>query len=360
MTVMPLRCMVWLLVLLASPATAADATMRAMAGEVAELLPLVIIDRAFDRPGAPTRAAAAARRVAKQAHRLERGFSKVGDDPILGVMAGRLAQRLERGAALLEGGAHALGRAQVRSAVAHCIACHTRTAGPSRPSLLSQADLEQMSSVERGDLLAATRDFSRASAQYEAALLTEVTGQAWEATARKLLAIVVRVRQDPGETSRRLAALRGAPALPAKLGRALALWEEAVRAWKKGDTPEKLYDDGTEAIRRGGAAASFIHDLRASAAIHERLRDDPTGEDLRLAGLISERLAKLDFWGIAEAYYEACVRAAPGTWVAKDCYWRYERMQPYADVLNHGVSVRAEVEQDLVDELAELAGLPSE
>jgi hypothetical protein len=275
-------------------------------------------------------------------------------------MAGGLAQRLERGAALLEGGAHALGRAQVRSAVAHCIACHTRTAGPSKPSLLNQRDLEQMSQIERGDLLAATRDFAGASMQYEAALKTEVTGQVWEATARKLLAIAVRVRQDPGETARRLAALREAPALPAKLGRDLALWEDAARAWRKSDTPEKLYADGTEAIRRGGAGASLIHDLRASAAIHERLSDDPTGEDLRLAGLISERLAKLDFWGIAEAYYEACVRAAPGTRVAKDCYWRYERMQPYADVLNHGGAVRPETEQDRLDELAELAGLSSE
>jgi hypothetical protein len=34
--------------------------------------------------------------------------------------------------------------------------------------------------------------------------------------------------------------------------------------------------------------------------------------------------------------------------------------QPYADVLNHGAAVRAEVEQDLLGELVELAGLAAE
>lgn len=283
-------------------------------------------------------------RLAALAHGLEGKAKDAPDqDQSLQIIGGLFAQETQRTAKLLSLGYRSYARDRLRATLGYCMACHTRAPGMSVPGLPNDPRIASLRPLERASYYASTRQFDRALDAYEKVVTgpeASVNPFDRERAARSALAIAVRVRQDPDRSLQVVQAYMGTPKLPEFMREIASQWKGSIEQWKKEPPRRELTDDGlyAEATRLLSDARQMqksptdrnaeVLYLRASDVVHELLQRGAKGpraaQALLMAGMSYDVLDGLHVWELQEPYYLACVRTAPHSEIAQQCYRRYE------------------------------------
>src|SRR6185312_15429890 len=138
----------------------------------------------------------------KMSHNVVADNSKFSSDPRFVVIAGRLQSNLDTGLRSLEHNHWKAGIRKVAQATQSCVACHAMESGAAQLNASDlDANVNTLDLVARGDYFVATRQFDRAIDQYESVLADpdweQNHAQLWPKVFVKLVALTVRVKQDP-------------------------------------------------------------------------------------------------------------------------------------------------------------------
>ncbi len=218
---------------------------------------------------------------------------------------------------------------RVRTMASLCFACHTRERVP-----FDFRDAEQrfqklaLSPLERGRVLAATRQFDEALAAWAPVLSAEKAELDYARALEDSLTILVRVKGDAAATARLLEqALRRAD-LPPVTRTALEVWQREVKAWQaeKFDVARASSDALLARAEKLAKQGSDVALLRAAAyatqALSMRPKHPRRGEALWVLAVSAERVRSPLLWDLDLLYLEACVRENPKTPLARRCVAR--------------------------------------
>lgn len=328
------------------------ARMRKMA-ELVRTLQVDLADRsAAGEKDRNQRLAGHAAQLAKIAHEIpEAGHqARAADpDPTLHLLGASLSQEAERASRAFASGHPSYAKHLLGAVTGLCMGCHTQAPGR-EGSLISEKDatLQGLEPMDRARLLAATRRFDAAVGEYREILKTSAArSAAWEDALRSALAIEIRVKENPAAAAQ-LAdqAVRSSQAVEGGAG--ASSLKVRAQAWKKGiaewsaekplsesASPESILKSAEKWAKRGDAAQTYPMDqaglvayLRSAGLLHRYLRTRPEGERLAKALALLARvqipLAELPGAELPQLYFSACVRVAPHTKVARECYQGYE------------------------------------
>lgn len=265
-------------------------------------------------------------------------------EPGLEALSGLFDGSLRSVQARFAGGEHEYARLQLRTITSLCFGCHSRVqASKDFEDLGHQVEALGLTPFEKAELLAATRQFDRAAAAYQAILAAPPRSERehlqYTQALRHLLGILVRVKGDAAATTALLDGLARRGDLPKPITHLVESWRRDAAAWRKDRfDPRKassaaLVKKARALVEQAGGRAAFLSDssrdilyLRASNALHEALARDgrlqQRGEALYLLGLCSAAVQDPTLWELDRLYFEACVRENPHSALARRCFAR--------------------------------------
>ena len=251
-----------------------------------------------------------------------------------------------------------------------CISCHTRTAkGREFDFSQSLPPFGEKDFLLKADFMAATRQFDKAIEHYEYFLANKklATSQPtiWQLAIRRLLAITVRVKQNPSLTMEMISALLDRKAIPAELLEEIRTWRIAAKNWRiEIINKEKVRNPLSKAQSLIEKAKNYrkktfglVEFLRASSILHNFLDHEKSrekiGEALYWSGVAAGALDDINFWTMDDYYYEACIRLKTNNFAQK-CFKGYSNAQ----IKNFGneTAIPSYIKKRL-KELKHLAGL---
>lgn len=355
-----------------NPPISATATwhekMQALSKALSRLLPLVSSRPKFNKPENGPAIEDDTRQLRTLAHSLKT-TSKPNADPALQAMTQVFADDLDRALEGLRGGNRDYARQILKDTTSYCIQCHTQTNnGPDFPRLALAINTNELSSLEQAEFFAATRQFTPALEAYERVLndpsLAKTDPFAWEQAARSALAITVRVKNDPKETSNLLSQIEAHPTLPETTRKAVKSWKKAVRDWSKEPkvttyTESAALKKAESLLRIAQKSQEFpldhsedIQYFRASSLMHDLLGTEDRSPEvsakaLYLAGVASEATRDMNFWTLHETYYEQCIRTLPHTPQAETCFERLNDSVTLGYSGSSGTQIPADVRRRL-------------
>lgn len=357
--------------------------MQALSHTLSELLPLVASRTKFNDEKNQPRIEEGTKRLKTLAHDLK-SASTPNADPSLRVMTGLFEEDIERALESLQSGNREYARSVLKDTTSYCIQCHTQSNnGPEFPRLNLNINTADLPLLERAEFFAATRQFDPAMETYTAVVadpsLPKTNPFEWEQAARSALAIVVRVKKDPAATQELLAAIGKNPSIPPSTQEAITAWKRSVNEWKKEKAATaKVAAKGIQKdplnraenmIKKAQARQAFPLDhsqdiafFRASELLHDWLsehgrNDANSGKALYLAGIAAEATRDMNFWTLHETYYEMCIRSAPHSKQAEQCYGRLKESLVLGYSGSGGVRIPPEVNRKL-EELKSLSQTP--
>lgn len=278
---------------------------------------------------------------------LKHVFTKSASDmePGLAALSGMFSDYVRDVQEAFHSGYKGYVRNQIRTMTGLCMGCHSRlSTDASFVDATKKVESSDLSRFQKAEFFAATRQFDKAIKAFEDIVekpsendpgMIEL-GRAM----RSLLAITVRVKQDPKASLRVIRTAQRRKDLPDFFKRYLDAWQKDVVEWIQ---ERKLPKDAPAAERMRLASALFekgqkkqlfpadhtsdVTYLRATNLIHEALLKNPKGpyraEALYLLGNSYEALQDPLLWALDGLYFEACIREFPHTATSKKCYSRY-------------------------------------
>jgi hypothetical protein len=266
-------------------------------------------------------------------------------DPSITIFGSLFAEEAKYAVRILKSGHEEYARSLLRSIPGYCISCHTRTpSGPSFSSLPLNPASDALTPVEKGEFFAASRQYDRATAEFDRELADEKAPKAepveWSHAIKYSLAIAVRVKKDPAAAEKIVDRILAATEAPFYLKQDAAKWKESIRDWRNEPRRSATSEEGlySEAVRLLTQAHEFqrypadhaadVLYLRASSAVHELLQAAPrgryAGEAYLMAGLCYDVLRSFNVGELHEIYYEACIRNNPHSTLSETCFKRLE------------------------------------
>lgn len=273
-------------------------------------------------------------------------------------------------------GSYDYSRHRLRTATAYCFSCHSRVnSEQSFQDLEKRVESSQLSSFEKADVFAATRQFEKALKAYTQILSDKPQNHLglieYTRSLRRALSITVRVKQSPQETLQLLDGVLARKDLPQFIHQYAAHWKKDAESWasekpeKKKLTSEELIQKGKKMIERAEKLQSFPADengeisfLRASNYLHEALDESPKSqsraEALYLLGVSYASVQDPALWDLDRIYFETCVREAPHTELSKKCFHRFSE-KVYMGYTGSSGTFIPEDEQKRMEELRKLS-----
>ncbi|MCB0391996.1 MAG: hypothetical protein KDD58_11940 [Bdellovibrionales bacterium] len=325
-----------------------QADMHKLALSMSKLLPLATSSKEFHNPQNTKIIKTEMKRLVDVSKGLKNNPHATKGDPILQFTAEKFAQDIEYAYEQYNLGNSDFAQNNIRNATSYCIGCHTRNNQGRQLDWAWGVDLEKLSKLDKAQYLASIRDFDQALEAYKLVLsdknLAKTSPQVWETSAKKSMAIVVRVKRDPDLARSIVNNLLATNVVPPSLQQTLLEWKLAIQEWNKDAKAEmkvkkesfvqklakanRLLQKGWQATQFPQSSAGAIYFLRSSSLLHDLLETPGTkkeqAETLYTAGLVAERLKDINLWTLHEVYYENCIRVLPRTQLAKKCYLRYE------------------------------------
>jgi tetratricopeptide (TPR) repeat protein len=238
-------------------------------------------------------------------------------------------------------------RSRLRTVTGFCLSCHTRVSNSwDFEDLSHRVGSLKVSDFQKGEFYAATRQFDKALGIFRLVLdvspKDEMGVVEYVRALRHSLSIKVRVQEDQVGTLELLDRLSRKKDLPEYVKRLIAAWKEDAVFWQtdpvpvKNFTAEALIGKARTLLGRAERRRAFPSDdngeisyLRASGYLHEALQRVPpsrqSAEALYLLGLSYDALQEPFLWELTLLYFEACIRQAPHSEQAKQCYLHYAR-----------------------------------
>lgn len=289
-------------------------------------------------------------------------------DPALPYIANRLKGDIERANQSLQEGHADYAKAVVRSSVAYCIACHTRTkTGVQLPLLTAfNEPMKKASWIEKIEFQSATRQFDPVVTEVMKQLsnpgTTGISPLDLERASRIALSIAVRVKQDPDRSRFLATSIASSPSASVYLKEGSKQWIKDISEWQesrnqKFETENELIEAAQRLVADQSADKSALSShsevkfLRASVLMHDLLRRFPkspyTAEALYTIGLSYESLQELGLWSLHEMYFLACIEKVPHTKLAEQCFKRYEQSVTLGFTGSSGIHVPRAVQSHL-------------
>jgi hypothetical protein len=320
--------------------------MKGMAKSFSIIMPLVFDEKAFTDPANTPILKKEIQSLRTTAQSLKEktsehgaGKAQIGTDPALEYMAKSFDSQLQLAYDSIDAGELSYARMALRPAFSYCISCHTRTAqGPAFTVSPFQSTIDKLKPMDRIAVYTATRQYEPALKEFGNAL-RDAHGNLYqiEQATRMALAVSVRVKQSPEDAMRVLDQASTAPGLNKGSERLIKDWKKSVVGWmaEKDKSDTSSLEKAMGLVKKAEATKEYLADgagdveyLRASSILHEYLRSAPTGPKRAEAeyalGKIYDAIRDLGFWDLHETYFEACVRDAPHTDLAKQCFTRYQ------------------------------------
>jgi hypothetical protein len=314
---------------------------------LSDLLPLVINKADFENPKNAKELLSLMKRIEDLSLKMVVSTKKFSDnDPSIPFISEKFANDVTMAIDMWKSGDRIIPRRLMRGVTDYCISCHTRTAkGLHLSEVIQPAKLKRMPLLSQAEYLAATRQFGEALKKYEQVLvhrpLAKIDPLAWDEGVRKMLAIAVRVENQPRLTLELLSSIQDSPdnMLP-ELRSDIAIWRQAAKEWaqekrigsmkskEKLILAKRLLAEG-EAIAKKNQGGALIQYLRASALLHELLgKTKPSAQSqelLWMAAKSADYLSELNLWSVQDTYYEACVRRNQDKSLSRKCYEALEK-----------------------------------
>jgi tetratricopeptide (TPR) repeat protein len=236
----------------------------------------------------------------------------------------------------------------VLNSTTYCTSCHT-SVQKGREISWGREDLaNSMSPLDRAQYYVALRNFDKALEEYNRILSnpdpSSISTRDWLASAKKSLAIAVRIKGDSALGLKIIEQLQASSSVPHSLQQTILQWKLDLVAWqkenKKKSNPTKFTSQLKEAnrlLQSGWKVSQFttpengsVYFLRASRVLNHLLDGEldkkQRAQVLYTSGLVAESLKDNNLWTVHEMYYESCIRLVPRTEQAKKCYLRYETL----------------------------------
>ncbi|MGE0616426.1 MAG: hypothetical protein AB7P04_12370 [Bacteriovoracia bacterium] len=352
----------------AKPSQDLSRKMRNLEATLQALILDLYDDRRFNDPKNFGRIERNAQKFSRLAHDLKAKPDLTADlDPGVRIIAELFSAETVHAYRALKGGHRAYARDVLKSATNYCMACHTRSQGPSFQGALSAKAFAPLKPYEQAILLASTRQFDGALEEFTRVVKDANASKsdlyAWEKSVRSGLAIAVRVKQDPSAALAIVDQVLKTPTVPLFLKESATQWKKSLNAWQsepnsQATTEEGYYQKAIRFLSEARALQRYPLDrsadilyLRASAAIHDMLRTAPNGkhvtEGLYLAGLAYEVLSDLSLPDLHEFYFLACIQSAPHSEFARRCFERYEQDVIYGYTGSAGTDIPDDIQGKL-------------
>lgn len=356
--------------LAAPPAPDVPTRMRAMFEAVTSLEAYVAQPERLDEPAERERVLANLDTLAALGHVFPKGTKS--QEPATQALGGLFAGYAQDTKRRFARGDTAAVPFRVRTLVSLCFTCHTRErvaqdfVDPSH-----QLDALALPRFERAQFLAATRQFDAALAVYDEVLAAPLSDERavmqLSHALRDVLAIGVRVKDDPAFTQAVLAKVAKKPDLPVFLKAPLGRWQRDTQAWAKekfdarSAKPDVLFAKAKQLVLAANGPKQLLPDdtsevayLRASAYLNLALMKDPAskqrGEALFLLGVAMAALKTPTLWDLDQLFFEACIRENPATPLAARCFHQLSERLYFGFTGSAGTNLPDE-------ELERLAGL---
>jgi cytochrome c553 len=342
--------------------------MQELSQTLSELMPLIVSKSKFNNEKNYEKIETQTRKLRTLSHSLKMG-EKPGADPGLNVMTGLFDEDISRALASLGSGNREYARQVLRDTTSYCVQCHTQTSnGPEFPHLNLSLNTNELNALEQAEFFAATRQFDKSLEAFEKALSDEKLAKAdpfeWEQSARSALAITVRVKKDPKQTSELLSKLEKLKSLPPASKEAITAWKKTVQEWSKDKRPapktrEEALTRAETLIKAAQKRQEFPLDhsqdisfFRASSLIHDLLLEKERPKEFSArayywAGVATEATRDMSFWTLHEAYYEQCIRMLPHTKQAEQCFAKLKDSVTLGYSGSGGVKIPPEISQRL-------------
>jgi hypothetical protein len=315
--------------------------------------------------------------LTSQAHQLKQGPNQEKiNDPSMLIFSENLSINLEQASSAFESGHREYARSMLLQISGACLTCHNRNnSGPQFGELPFDIQKVGLKPVEMGEFYAATRQFDRALEHFTK-LISGGTAAAiapwdWQRAVEQAMSIAIRVKRDPNSAEGIIQSAMTSNLGPKSFQQDLQQWKKSVAEWKQEKTKpdssnwteNKLYSTGKSLIEKAQRVQKYPLDrsadvlfLRGSSYLHDLLEQFPKSPHLAQAmmylGQAYEVLDPRPTDYLHKSFYEACVRRAPHTPVAMNCYRRYEQ----STFFGFSGSSGTHLPQDIRDKLIELWG----
>jgi len=291
-------------------------------------------------------------------------------DPTLSILSGYLYDEVNAANSAFKAGKSEYARTLIHALPSTCIACHSRNeTGPQFDQLAFEPTDTSLKPIEKAEFYAATRQFDRAEKGFLAIINSGESASndpyTWEHAIQQSLTIAVRVKKDPQLAKKIIDSALEQKKAAVYVKEDLQQWKKSVQAWlkepKRTVASEKgFYNEGARLISEAHQLQKYPMDhsadvlyLRASSAYYDLIQFAPNGnhvsEALLMQGICNEVLNPRGFEDLHRLYYEACIKKTPHSFVALDCYRRYERSTVLGYTGSGGTAVPEEVKQKLLD-----------
>ncbi|MCB0351275.1 MAG: hypothetical protein KDD38_08840 [Bdellovibrionales bacterium] len=302
------------------------------------------------------------------------GEDMLGKDPLIQFAIVRLKSNTRHALKAFNEGHVEFSRNVLRENLGLCFSCHTTTQfGPENNFTTAKLSSNfRMQPSEKAEYYVATRQFNRAIEVLSETLRTpgSLMDDPHEQVAalKKYLSLQVRVKKDPSAAASLLQSFLNNKNLPYFIATDGESWMKSLLEWQREPKANGQSFKKAQALLRKakfkqgnqGYQSAFIEYLRASSLLHDGLREtkDPVAQAkiYQLLGQSYETLSETGTWDLPEFYFEACVRTAPKTPVAKQCFKEFERSVVLGFSGSAGIFIPKE-ERVRMSELKLLSGL---
>ncbi len=290
------------------------------------------------------------------------------DDPALRTNVEMITQHMQQTEHYFNTGSKQFARYMLQSSFQMCISCHTRD--KSGVELFLNSEIKDNNSMEYGEFLLATRQFTKARNLFERKVADYPGNSLSPVDLRNslmsLAVLYARVQPDPKRAGKVFGEFVKRRDVPRYLKSDLRAWIADFRNWQKvGVEPKKnasqkellsmaknlLRSDDLSLVADFGRKFQ-VRRLRASVLLHRLLElpgnSPQKGEALYLLGLLYNRLQHQLFFHFDEMYFRTCIQDYQKSKIAQNCYNALERVVLDGYTGSGGTNLPNEVEVDLM------------
>ena len=299
-------------------------------------------------------------------HGLDQSNILLDADPAVKFLPNQLSSDTQEAYLAFREGNTKYSRSLLRTTANFCIACHSMSSAELQlnkdffqiPKNLKPFELAQFFAVSRQFDGAIENDIKAINeSSMDRADLEEAVYQG--------LAIAIRVKNKPSIALELVQAVISSTYTPVYLKMNAMEWKKSIQDWEsKKKTPaetesayfnqiKKLLDQASKVKKFPMDRSADILYLRASGMLHELIRVFPQSNQLSeafyLQGICYDVLSSRKLESMSNIYFEACMRSAPHSATAENCYRRYEENIYFAYSGSTGNQLPEEIKSKLIE-----------
>ncbi|MGZ3722502.1 MAG: hypothetical protein ACXVA9_06210 [Bdellovibrionales bacterium] len=256
-------------------------------------------------------------------------------DPVISYTSNRFAIEMRQAYTAYELKDLPWARYSLSHASDYCINCHTSVNHGSKDMPISwQLQLANLAPGEKIEALLANRQYASALNLSHSYVWNKEAVQTrarfYQLTLERVMAMLIRVNDNKAEAQQLASEALNNTAAPFYIRNDAAAWFEDIKEWKK---EKPATSDHAKLIlakslvkkssERPHMSANLVPSLRASALLHGLLtttKGANRAEVLYQAGLVAQSLRDINLGYLDQYYFEGCIRQAPHTNLAEDCF----------------------------------------